>query len=247
MTGKRRNVVSREALRWTQLRIRELTQKEVAARREIAELRQFVAEQAEYLDALAAKVELMSSRDDDLQAMLVDAYDQLLHRVDAVRVTTVMEQQNVREHSNVIRGGDTGFVPNRHLVSQQISKYLGYRQLVHQIQEAVRSAVPPGSTVVVVSKGDEELLKLGDRQGWHFPQDEEGVYAGYHPADSAEAIEHLEELRAKGAEFLLFPGTAFWWLEHYEEFEQYLEERYHCVWSDERCIIYRLFELHLGR
>ena len=120
--------------------------------------------------------------------------------------------------------------------------FSGYQQLVRRIREVVRTALPAEATVIVVSKGDNELLKLDGKRAWHFPQNEEGVYAGYHPADSAEAIAHLEELRAKGGEFLLFPGTAFWWLEQYGEFAQHLDGRYRRVWDDELCIIYQLSE-----
>jgi hypothetical protein len=118
--------------------------------------------------------------------------------------------------------------------------FSAYQQLVQRIREVVRAALPSKATVIVVSKGDKELVKLDDRQAWHFPQDEEGVYAGYHPASNAEAIAHLEELQAKGGEYLLFPGTAFWWLEHYKEFDQHLEARYQRVWDDEVCVIYEL-------
>ena len=120
--------------------------------------------------------------------------------------------------------------------------FSGYQQLVQRIREVVRTALPAEATVIVVSKGDNELLELDGKRAWHFPQNEEGVYAGYHPADSAGAIAHLEELRAKGGEFLLFPGTAFWWLEQYEEFGQHLEDHYRRVWNDEICVIYELSE-----
>lgn len=97
------------------------------------------------------------------------------------------------------------------------------------------------ATVIVVSKGDSRLLDLPCRQAWHFPQTEGGVYAGYYPADSATAIAHLEALRAKGGEFLLFPCTAFWWLEHYLEFKRYLESHYQMVMHDENtCLVFDL-------
>jgi len=77
--------------------------------------------------------------------------------------------------------------------------------------------------VLVVSKGDGELLKLPDRVGWHFPQDERGVYAGHHPASSEAAIAHLEALRVKGAGSLLIPPPSLWWLDHYAAFREHLE------------------------
>src|SRR3712207_3528376 len=125
--------------------------------------------------------------------------------------------------------------------------FSAYQRLSRRLQEAVGMALPPDATVIVVSKGDEELLKLGDdRRGWHFPQNEEGVYAGHYPADSAQAIAHLEELRTKGAEFLLFPATALWWLEKYGEFGRYLDSRYRRLYDDDICLIYRLAKPETG-
>jgi hypothetical protein len=94
------------------------------------------------------------------------------------------------------------------------------------LQCEVQRATPVHSTILVVSKGDEQLLSLSGRKAWHFPRSDDGGYAGYYPADSSEAIVHLESLRAHGAEFLVFPDTAFWWLDHYIAFREYLESRY---------------------
>jgi hypothetical protein len=125
-----------------------------------------------------------------------------------------------------------------------------YQQLVCRIHDVIHTALPSGCSVIVVSRGDEELLKLQRRKGWHFPQAEHGEYAGYYPVDSAGAIAHLEALRARGADFLLFPSTAFWWLDYYKEFKQPLDGCYPRVWADETCVIYRLSppepELALG-
>jgi glycosyltransferase involved in cell wall biosynthesis/SAM-dependent methyltransferase len=117
-----------------------------------------------------------------------------------------------------------------------------YRGAITAIRDVVRTSTPRKATVLVVSKGDEELLNLPDRAAWHFPRDEDGGYAGHYPADSGAAVAHLEELRARGAQFLLFPNAAFWWLEHYKGFRQHLDGRYQRVWSDERCVLYRLYE-----
>jgi GT2 family glycosyltransferase len=123
-----------------------------------------------------------------------------------------------------------------------------YQLLVGRIREVVRDALPPASTVIVVSKGDDELLDLNGKQAWHFPQTTDGVYAGYHPADSAEAIAHLEALRTKGGDYLLFPGSAFWWLEHYSEFDQYLWSRYRVALHEKgTCMIFELREAEIER
>jgi Sulfotransferase family len=114
-----------------------------------------------------------------------------------------------------------------------------WRRLADCIRDAVDSSVSPRAIVLVVSKGEEDVLQLGERQAWHFPQAEDGGYAGYYPADSAEAITHLETLRAKGAQYLLFPATAFWWLDHYTEFAQHLSQHYTVVFhQDDVCRVY---------
>jgi hypothetical protein len=116
-----------------------------------------------------------------------------------------------------------------------------YRREVLRIRQLVSRQVPAGSIVAVVSRGDDELLAFERRRGWHFPRTDKGVYAGHHPADSTAAIAHIEELRKRGAEYLLIPRTGFWWLEHYTEFRDYLEYRCRRVWRDERtCVLYAL-------
>jgi len=116
-----------------------------------------------------------------------------------------------------------------------------YYELISRIQGVVHDAVPAHSTVLVVSRGDEHLLRLGNRKGWHFPRHADGRYAGYHPADSAVAISHLEELREKGAQYIVFPASTRWWLDYYEGFADHLNGRYSAVADDEgTCTIYAL-------
>ena len=66
------------------------------------------------------------------------------------------------------------------------------------------------------------MLDIEDRTAWHFPRDEQGVWPGFYPADSEAAIAHLEELRKRGAEYLVLPASAMWWLDHYHGFAHHL-------------------------
>jgi len=101
-----------------------------------------------------------------------------------------------------------------------------YRDLVERVRRMVHEAVPPGATMAVISKGDSELLTFEGRRAWHFPQAEDGTYAGHYPANSDACIAELERLRTKGADFLVIPATARWWLQHYTQFGEYLQVRY---------------------
>jgi GT2 family glycosyltransferase len=114
-----------------------------------------------------------------------------------------------------------------------------YRRTILRIREMVRESVPAGANVLVVSKGDEELLQLDGRLGAHFPQVEGGIYAGHHPANSTEAIAELEKLHSAGADFVVVPSTSLWWLDYYGALRIYLEE---CgsIARSEDCAIYRL-------
>jgi hypothetical protein len=116
-----------------------------------------------------------------------------------------------------------------------------YRRVIDGLREVVRSSIPADATVLVVSRGDDELVKLDGRRGWHFPQAPSGVYAGHHPGGSSEAINHLEELRNRGAQFLIFPATSLWWLTHYTGFKRHLDQSHEAILQvDEVCVVYRL-------
>jgi hypothetical protein len=116
-----------------------------------------------------------------------------------------------------------------------------YAGLVTRVQAFVAAHVPPGSSVLVVSKGDADLLAMPGLSASHFPQDGAGEYAGHHPRDSAVAIGSLEELRRHGAEYLVIPRTARWWLDYYAELATHLATHAVLV-ADEpaSCLIYGL-------
>jgi GT2 family glycosyltransferase len=116
-----------------------------------------------------------------------------------------------------------------------------YRELTERVRREVVDAVPPDSTVLIVNRGDDELLRVDGRRAWHFPRADDGAYAGHHPADSREAIARLEAQRAAGAEYIVFPATGMWWLEHYEGLQRHLDDCYSRSFSDpETCVIFNL-------
>jgi GT2 family glycosyltransferase len=122
-------------------------------------------------------------------------------------------------------------------------KEIEYRRLIGKIREIVWKEVPAGATVLVISKGDDRLTRFEGREGWHFPQDRDGNYPGFAPADSGSAIVQIEALRSKGAHYLLIPAPALWWLDYYIAFKQHLNLRYRKLLEREDiCLIYALRE-----
>jgi hypothetical protein len=116
-----------------------------------------------------------------------------------------------------------------------------YAELVSRVQAAVAEHVPPGSSLLVVSKGDAALVELPGVAAAHFPQDAGGGYAGHHPHDSASATAQLEELRRHGAEYLVLPATSRWWLDFYGDFSGHLASHGELVVDlPDACLIYGL-------
>ncbi len=116
-----------------------------------------------------------------------------------------------------------------------------YADLVGRIRATVAASVPPGSSLLVVSKGDAALLDVPGANALHFPQDGSGGYAGHHPLNSATATAELEEMRRRGAEYLVIPATARWWLDFYDQFALHLATHGEVV-ADvaDVCLIYGL-------
>jgi hydroxymethyl cephem carbamoyltransferase len=109
-----------------------------------------------------------------------------------------------------------------------------------QIREQIEQHVPAGATVLVVSGGLGQVIELGDRQGLHFPQKEDGTHDPQLPVDSDSAIAHLEQLRDRGASHLVFSKADLWWFERYGGLHSHLFERYRPILDNDVCLIFSL-------
>jgi hypothetical protein len=109
------------------------------------------------------------------------------------------------------------------------------------LRRLVEAVIPERATVLVVSRGDDELLRYADRTGTHFPQLPDGTWAGFYPVDGDAAVDHLRQLVAAGASHLVFPRAALWWLDHYRELREYLEESARPIACDTELAV--IFEL----
>ena len=187
-----------------------------------------IDQQAEQVGALAAQVKLLERH---LQTRHVASPDaSILASLQAIERTLAN-----------LGSVDQPWWQNRRTAEPR--EVMRYHQILHRMRGIVRAVLPPEAVVLVVSRGDDALLDLDGRTGWHFPMHDDGAYAGHHPADSDEAIRHLEDLRARGAGFLLIPSTASWWLDYYADFARHLERCYRVVARrDDSGVIFRLQE-----
>ena len=125
-------------------------------------------------------------------------------------------------------------------INQDLKRFQ-YEQLIFRVRLLVEATLPKGAHALVVSKGDQRLLAFDKRKAWHFLRNEQGVYAGHHPADSASAIAALKNCRKAGAAYLVIPQPAFWWLDYYAAFREHLDRHSRIVVRDDRtAVIYAL-------
>src|SRR5205823_13556885 len=102
------------------------------------------------------------------------------------------------------------------------SATVDYSVLVEHLRQRVMELTPADATVLVASKGDPDLLSLGGRKAWHFPRSVNGEFAGFHPANSEDAILRLDALRQQGAGYLVVPSSSGWWSDYYPDFFAHL-------------------------
>ena len=104
-----------------------------------------------------------------------------------------------------------------------------YDAAVCRLQQLAAKFIAPHEITLIVSRGDDALVAWPGWRGWHFPRTDSGEYSGFHPADSAAAIAHLEQLRSQGARWFVLPAASAWWWDYYGEFREQLLSRHELV------------------
>lgn len=116
-------------------------------------------------------------------------------------------------------------------------KYLEIVRIQLTAQDLANLIPKEDKFILVDQEQLRELMALGN-QAIPFLECS-GQYWGP-PADDETAIRELTRLRQSGAKFLVFAWPAFWWLDFYSDFEQYLQSRFSCVLKNDRLVIFDL-------
>lgn len=106
-----------------------------------------------------------------------------------------------------------------------------------QSMAELREVAPSGEAFVLIDDG-KFYARLGKENGAVPFLEKDGEYWG-RPPDGATALSELERLRRAGNRFLVILWPAFWWLEEYIEFNDYLSN-FSCLLRNERLLVFDL-------
>jgi len=121
-------------------------------------------------------------------------------------------------------------------------KRKGWWRKIAQAMKDLKSVVPKGSTYVLVEDdywGVGEVVPGASRRSF---LDKDGCYWGPPTSDKA-AIEALEDLRGRGASFLAFAWSSYWWFEHFPVFLAHVQSHYRCPLRNSRVTVFDLREV----
>ena len=138
-----------------------------------------------------------------------------------------------------------GFVKGRRLLvnepdpNVQLQRHLDELATVDIAAAELARHIPELERLILVDEAQWVAGDIaGDRPTFPFTE-HNGEYWGP-PADDRTAISELERLRRAGANYVVVGWPAFWWLQHYKGFSDYLQSRFPCLLQNERLAIWDL-------
>jgi glycosyltransferase involved in cell wall biosynthesis len=96
----------------------------------------------------------------------------------------------------------------------------------------------PGDIYILVNEDAWNSNPIPGRRVFPFLE-KNGQYWGL-PADDQAAIQELNRLRTLGADYIVFAWPSLWWLEHYSEFNNYLNSRFKCVFQNKNIVVFEI-------
>jgi glycosyltransferase involved in cell wall biosynthesis len=108
----------------------------------------------------------------------------------------------------------------------------------HLMKHDIINLIPPGQPFILVE--EEQLREELSSHGRALPFIErDGHYWGA-PADDATAIKEFERSRAEGTRYIVFPRSAFWWLDFYSGFCRHLRSNFKCLLENDRAVVFEI-------
>jgi hypothetical protein len=111
---------------------------------------------------------------------------------------------------------------------------IGWMQRRILTSEDIASVIPPGIDFILVDQ--EQIVDYLPAQYRAIPfLERDHIYWGV-PSSDTIAINELKRLQRTGAQFIIFAWTAFWWLDYYAGFCNYLRSNYRRLIENDRIV-----------
>jgi len=113
-----------------------------------------------------------------------------------------------------------------------------FHKINNGIQE-IKKRVPDRSTIILVDEEKWGIVEKLESFKILPLMERNGKYAGL-PVDSKEAISAILQLQKKGAAYIVFVWSSFWWLEYYEDLTKFLFQRFILILKNEDILVFEL-------
>jgi SAM-dependent methyltransferase len=100
------------------------------------------------------------------------------------------------------------------------------------------AALPKSTSTTLIDDGQLGGIHLGIERQWLPFIERDGQYFG-RPSDDEHAISELTRMRENGCQFVAIAWTAFWWLDHYRGFADFLNNVTASVVEDDMLRLFR--------
>ena len=121
--------------------------------------------------------------------------------------------------------------------SQAAEAHREWCERLTTFQKSLVESIPEGAKFILADEEQTGAEFIGCQAVPFLEKD--GVYCGP-PPDDETAVSELERLRHQGASYIALAWPAFWWLDYYAGFHQYLREQFRCILQNDSLIIFDL-------
>jgi SAM-dependent methyltransferase len=111
-----------------------------------------------------------------------------------------------------------------------------WNRRLHLMARDIGALLKPDDAFILVDEDQFREIIAAGRRVWPFLE-KDGQYWGS-PADDATAIRELERMRGSRISHIVFAWPAFWRLEHYPGFHNYLRTEFQCALENERIVAF---------